>query len=102
MRKAEPKTVAWEIVTADTPELVRVNVCRLFEPRGTVPKLTAVVFGARVPMVVLLLEPGFDGVPALVNPAQPETNEIARNSVAIMAKVASELCCLGSPVATSC
>src|ERR1700730_15076051 len=99
--KPEPETVAWEIVTAAVPEFVSVNVCELFEPMGTLPKLTAVVLGARMPGVVLL-EPGFDGVPALVNPAQPEMDKIAMNSVAIVANIASELFCLGNPMAASC
>ena len=97
----DPETAAWEIVTAVMPEFVRVNVCRLFAPIGTFPKLRAVVLGARVPGAVLL-EPVFDGVPALVSPTQPETDKIAMKRVAIMANVAIELCCLGSSVAACC
>ena len=97
----EPETAAWEIVTAVMPEFVRVNVCRLFEPIGTFPKLRVVVLGARVPGAVLL-EPVFDGVPALVKPTQPEMDKIAMKRVAIVANVASELCCSGSSVAACC
>jgi hypothetical protein len=47
----------------------------------------------------VLLEAGFVGDPALVNPTQPEIDNSALKSVAIMANIANELCCLGSPVA---
>jgi hypothetical protein len=86
--KPEPKTVAWEIVTGSVPELVRVNICELFEPRGTLPKSTLVVFGASTPAEV---EPGLFKLPALVNPTQPERVRMLMNSVKIMADSASEL-----------
>jgi hypothetical protein len=98
MLKPEPATVASEILTDAVPVFVRVNVCKLFEPMGTLPKLKAVVLGARTPGLVLL-EAGFVGDPALVNPTQPEIDNSALKSVAIMANIANELCCLGSPVA---
>lgn len=101
MLKPEPETVVSEIITDEVPVFVRVNVCKLFEPMGIFPKLKVVVLGASTPGVVLP-EPGFDGVPALVNPTQPEIDKIVMKSVAIMANIASELCCLGSPVAASC
>jgi len=97
-RKPDPETVAWEMVTAVVPEFVRVNVCKLFAPIDTFPKSRVVVLGARVPKAALL-EPGFDGVPALVNPTQPEIDKIEIKSVAIVANVASELCCVRSRVA---
>jgi hypothetical protein len=95
MRNAEPKTVASEIITAAVPVFVRVNVRKLVEPMRTFPKLTVVALGASTPGV--LLEPGFVGLPALVNPTQPEMDKAAMKSVAIMANIASGLCCLGSP-----
>jgi hypothetical protein len=98
MLKPVPATVASEILTDAVPVFVRVNVCKLFEPMGTIPKLKAVVLGARTPGVALL-EAGFVGDPALVNPTHPEIDNSVLNSVAIMANIANELCCLGSPVA---
>jgi hypothetical protein len=99
MRNAEPTTVASEIITAAVPVLVRVNVRKLVEPMCTFPKLTVVALGASTPGV--LLEPGFVGLPALVNPTQPEMDKVAMKSVAIMANIANDLRCLGSPATAS-
>ena len=99
MRNAEPKTVASEIITAAVPVFVRVNVRKLVEPIRTFPKLTVVALGASTPGA--LLEPGFVGLPALVNPTQPEMDKVAMKSVAIMANIANDLRCLGSPVTSS-
>src|SRR5258706_2956945 len=99
MRIAEPKTVQEEFITAAVPVFVRVNVRKLVEPMRTFPKLTAVALGASTPGA--LLEPGFVGLPALVSPTQPEMDRVAMKSVAIMANIANDLRCLGSPVTAS-
>ena len=99
-RNSEPTTVVSEIITDAAPVFVRVNVRKLVEPMRTFPKLTVVLLGASTPEVVLP-EPGLVGLPALVNPTQPEMDKVATKSVPRMANIASELCCLFSPVAAS-
>lgn len=73
--KSEPVTVAWEIVTAAVPLLVRIKVCEVLDPRVTFPKLTLVALAASVPDAVELLFAA--GVPAPVSPTQPERDNAA-------------------------
>src|SRR5271169_6756442 len=73
-----PVTVAWEIVTAAVPVLVRVKVCGLLEPGTTFPKFRLVAFGASVPDEVELDFAA--GVPALVSPVHPATDSTARHA----------------------
>jgi hypothetical protein len=78
--KPVPVTLAWEIITAAAPVLLRVNVCILLEPATTSAKFIVVAFVARVPDG-LELEPDFDGAdPALVKPTQPESDRTARDA----------------------
>ena|ERR1700674_629756 len=97
--KPAPVTVALEIRTAAVPVFVSVNDCELFEPVPTLPKLKLVALAASV-LVGVLVEPVFEGAPALVNPTQPDIVKLII-SVVRMANKASGLCCFGSPVATS-
>lgn len=74
-----PVTVAWEIVTAAVPVLLRVNVWGLLDPATTFPKLRLMELAASVPEVEL--EVVFDfaaGVPAPVRPTQPESDSTAK------------------------
>lgn len=73
MLKPAPETVAWEIMIAAVPELVRVNVCELLEPAATLPKLMVVALAASAPEDVFVELDFAAGVPALVKPTQPET-----------------------------
>src|ERR1700722_8618345 len=71
-----PVTVAWEIVTAAVPVLLRVKVGELPDPAATFPKFRVVGLAPSVPVEVEA-ELGFAGaVPAPVKPVQPE---IVRN-----------------------
>ena len=77
--KLAPVTVAWEIVTAAVPVLVRVKFWGLLDPAATSSKLRLVALAASVPE----LEPELDfrpGVPALVKPTQPVSDRTARDT----------------------
>jgi hypothetical protein len=79
--KPVPVTVAWEIMTAAVPVLDRVNVRGLLEPVATFPKLRLMELAESVPELELGAE--FDlaaGVPAPVNPMQPESDKAARDA----------------------
>src|ERR1700687_1351137 len=93
--KPGPETVAWEIMIAVVPLFVRVTGCILFEPVATFPKLNVEALAASTPGVVPF-EFVFPGVPAFVNPAQPEINKVVIRSVAKMANSARELRCFAS------
>ena|ERR1700686_3457712 len=97
--KPAPVTDALEIRTATVPVFVSVKVCELFEPGATFPKLKLVALAASV-LEGVLAEPVFDGVPALVNPTQPEIVKEISNVVRIANK-ASWPRCFGSSIATS-
>src|SRR5258708_346859 len=78
--KPAPVTVAWEIMTAAVPVLVRVNVWGLLDPAATFPKFRLVALAASVPEGVEF-EPDFAaGVPAPVNPTQPASDKSARDA----------------------
>jgi len=80
--KPVPVTVACEIVTAAVPVLVRVKVWGLLDPAATFPKFRVVALAASVPEEeVLEFELDFAaGVPAPVNPTQPESDRAARDA----------------------
>jgi hypothetical protein len=79
--KPAPVTVAWEIVTAPVPVLVRVKVWGLLEPATTFPKLRLVELAASVPELELEDELDFAaGVPAPVKPTQPAIDSTARHA----------------------
>src|ERR1700680_4478900 len=76
--KPAPVTVAWEIVTAAVPVLVRVKVWGLLDPATTFPKLRLVALAASVPEE---LELDFAaGFPALVKPTQPASDRTERDA----------------------
>jgi hypothetical protein len=79
MLKPAPVTVAWEIVTAAVPVLVRVSVCGLLVPGATFPKFRLVALAARVP-VGDEVELDFGAVPAPVEATQPESDSTARHA----------------------
>ena len=97
--KPAPVTVALEIRTAAVPVFVRVKVCELFKPGAMFPKLKLVALAASV-LDGALVEPVFPGVPALVNPTQPEIVKAISNVVRMVNK-ASGLLRFGSSIATS-
>ena len=67
-------------MTAAVPVFVKVSVCRLLEPVATLPKLKLVALAASVPAEAVL-EFVFAGeVLALVKPAQPERDNVARKA----------------------
>jgi hypothetical protein len=79
--KPAPVTVAWEIVTAAVPVLVRVKVWGLLDPVMTFPKLRLVELAASVPELELEDELDFAaGVPAPVKPTQPASDSTARHA----------------------
>ena len=80
--KPAPVTVAWEIVTAAVPLLVRVNVWGLLDPATTFPKFRLVALAASVPEELELeFEPDFaPGAPAPVKPTQPASERTARDA----------------------
>ena len=88
--KPAPEIVSWEIMTAAVPVLVMVNVCELLEPVATFPKLMLVALAASMPGGVPF-EPGFAGVPALVNPTQPESVSVTI-SITKIATCATGVC----------
>ena len=69
--KPAPVTVAWEIVTAAVPVLVRVKVWGLLDPAATFPKFRLVALAASVPEEELFEFDFAAGVPAPVKPTQP-------------------------------
>ena len=83
-----PVTVAWEIVTAAVPVFVRVKVWEVLEPIVTFPKLKLVALAASVPDDDELLEVEFAaGVPAPVNPTQPERDKAVIRARKMVSKV---------------
>ena len=76
--KPEPLTVAWEMVTAAAPVLVRVKVWGLVDPMATFPKFRLVALAASVPEEGELELDFAAGVPAPVKPTQPESDRTAR------------------------
>jgi hypothetical protein len=80
MLKPVPVMVAWEIVTAAVPVFARVNVCGLLDPTATFPKFSLVAFAESVPEAAGLEPDFFAGVPAPVNPTQPESDKTARDA----------------------
>jgi hypothetical protein len=74
--KPAPVTVAWEIMTAAVPVLVRVKVWGLLAPGATFPKFKLVALAARVPDEDEV-EPDFGVVPAPVEATQPESDSTA-------------------------
>jgi hypothetical protein len=78
--KPAPVTVAWEIVTAAVPVLVRVKGWGLLDPATTFPKFRLVALAARVPDEVEVELDFAAGVPAPVNPVHPAIDSAARHA----------------------
>jgi hypothetical protein len=76
--KPAPEIVAFEIVTVAVPVFVTVSVWELLEPVVTFPKVRLVALAASDPEGAVLELAA--GVPAPVNPVQPEIVRAARRA----------------------
>ena len=79
--------VACEIVTVAAPVFVSVRVCELLVPAVTFPNVRLVALAASDPEEAVLELAFAVGVPALVRPTQPETDNAARSARIIVSEV---------------
>ena len=83
--KPAPVIVACEIVTVAVPVFVSVSVWEPVAPAAMFPNVRLVALAARDPEAVLELAFVVD-VPALVRPAQPETDKAVRSARIIVSE----------------
>jgi hypothetical protein len=82
-----PVSVACEIVTDAVPVFVRVSVWELLEPVVTFPKVRLVALAANDPEEAVVEFALAAGVPAPVNPVQPDIDRAAKRTTIIVSEV---------------
>ena len=96
--KPAPVIVAFEIVTIAVPVFVSVSVWELLAPAVTFPKVRLVALAASDPEEAVLEFAFPAGVPAPVNPVQPEIVRAARRARIMASEVSGvRRFCAGLP-----